>query len=217
MKVKRMLYLVLMFLPLAATLVALWYLPDTIPAHYGADGQVNRWGSKYEMLILPLMIPLFGLFMLAMAKVAKKQEKTGENNEKVCLMGGLVFLVVFNAMAFYFLYAGMQQTERLDSLPVDLSQLLFGLLGIGLIVMGNVMPKARKNSVLGLRTSWSMKDETAWKKSQRAGGICLMAAGLGMLLCSILTKGWLCFGLSMGLLLAATAAGAIYSYWVASK
>ena len=33
---------------------------DQIPAHYGADNQVDRWGSKYESLIFPLLTILFG-------------------------------------------------------------------------------------------------------------------------------------------------------------
>lgn len=59
MKTKKWLYYTLM-LPLAATLIALPLLPDQIPAHYGADNQVDRWGSKYESLIFPLLTILFG-------------------------------------------------------------------------------------------------------------------------------------------------------------
>ena len=75
MKTKKWLYYTLMLLPLAATLIALPLLPDQIPAHYGADNQVDRWGNKYESLIFPLLTILFGFFMMAMAKYAAKQEK----------------------------------------------------------------------------------------------------------------------------------------------
>lgn len=30
-------------------------LPDEVPAHYNALGEVDRWGSKMELLILPLV------------------------------------------------------------------------------------------------------------------------------------------------------------------
>ena len=48
MKNKKWLYFILMLLPLAVSLIALPFLPSQIPAHYGADNQVTRWGSKYE-------------------------------------------------------------------------------------------------------------------------------------------------------------------------
>ncbi len=78
--VKRVIFCLLMFLPLLAVLIALPFLPDEIPAHYGFSGQVDRWGSKYETLYFPVLTLLFGFFMLGMARVAVKQEKDGKNN-----------------------------------------------------------------------------------------------------------------------------------------
>ena len=54
MKTKKTIYIILMFLPLVAALAALPFLPDKIPAHYGFDNQVTRWGSKYEALLYPI-------------------------------------------------------------------------------------------------------------------------------------------------------------------
>ena len=48
MKTKKTGYYILMYLPLVVTLIALPYLPEKIPAHYGFDNKVDRWGSKYE-------------------------------------------------------------------------------------------------------------------------------------------------------------------------
>lgn len=80
MKIQKLIYAVLMLLPLPVTLVALAYLPDRIPAHYGADYQVDRWGSKYESLIFPILAILFGLLLLAIAKYSEKQ---GKGNERI--------------------------------------------------------------------------------------------------------------------------------------
>ena len=68
MKNKKLFY-VLMFLPLVASLIALKFLPDVIPAHYNIQNMVDRWGSKYEILILPVITIAFGFFSLAMGKV----------------------------------------------------------------------------------------------------------------------------------------------------
>lgn len=47
-----------------------WFkMPDMIPMHYNLQGQIDRWGSKYESLLIPLgMIVLYEL----MAFVEKK-------------------------------------------------------------------------------------------------------------------------------------------------
>lgn len=36
-------------------LIKLFQLPDEIPAHFNMSGEVTRWGSKYELLILPII------------------------------------------------------------------------------------------------------------------------------------------------------------------
>ncbi len=37
-------------------LIYIWgELPDKVPAHFNAQGEVDRWGSKLELLILPII------------------------------------------------------------------------------------------------------------------------------------------------------------------
>ena len=162
MKTKKLLYGVLMYLPLLATVIAMPFLPDQIPAHYGIDGQVTRWGSKYETLIFPVITVLFGLFMLAMSKLSARQEGTGRNNEKVTIVTGLLSLALFNAMTGYFLYTDFHKVEDLGSVAVEPTQMIFGILGVIMLIVGNIMPKARMNSFIGVRTPWSMKNEITW-------------------------------------------------------
>lgn len=65
-----------------------WFkTPDTIPMHYNLQGQIDRWGSKYESLIIPAgMIILYVL----MAFLEKKPSLwntgvtiTPENKQRV--------------------------------------------------------------------------------------------------------------------------------------
>lgn len=227
MKTKKWLYYTLMLLPLAATLIALPLLPDQIPAHYGADNQVDRWGSKYESLIFPLLTILFGFFMMAMAKYAAKQEKSGNdnssgdnngtNNEKVTVITGLCTLLLFDLMTFYFLYTDFHQVENLSELPVNITNLVFACLGLLLIVCGNIMPKLKNNSVIGLRTTWSRKNEITWKKSQKFGGITFIISGILITAVSLMTRAGACLLWSMLILIADAAVSIWYSWRMAKK
>lgn len=217
MKAKKIIYYLLMLLPLIVTCVALLFLPDQIPAHYDINNQVTRWGSKYEALILPITTIFFGIFLLIMAKIAAKQEKGGANNENICLIAGIVSLVIFNAMTYYFLYTDFQKVENLSSVSLDINQLLFGILGISMIILGNVMPKLRMNSVIGLRTDWSRKNETTWKKSQRFGGISFIIGGFLMIILCLLTKGIPCVIGTLLILVGVCIVDVWYTYRVAQK
>ena len=54
-KLLTALYIILMLLPLIAVVVAYPFLPDKIPAHYGMNNQVTRWGNKSETFIFPII------------------------------------------------------------------------------------------------------------------------------------------------------------------
>lgn len=217
MKKEKIIFWILMVLPLLAVPAALLFLSEEIPAHYSFSGQVDRWGSKYEALILPALTIAFGLFMLLISKISIKQEKTGTNNEKICIIIGIICLFLFNVLTGYFLYIAFNNVEDLFSAPIDVKRLVFVILGIFLIVVGNIMPKARLNSVLGLRTTWSMKNEMTWKKSQRFGGITFIIVGILMIVACSLTKGVTCCLLSMGLLIASIPIDVYYTYRIAKK
>ena len=217
MKGKRIIFGILMFLPLAVVLAALPFLPDQIPAHYGFDNQVTRWGSKYEALLLPILTIVLGLFLLAMARYAAKHEESGKNNENVCLITGIVSLALFNLMTAYFLYTDFHKVENLSEAAFDVNQLIFGFFGLCMLIIGNVMPKLRMNSMIGLRTSWSMKNEQTWKKSQRFGGISFIISGILMILASLMTRGLRCFMLCMGIQAVCLLADVIYTRQIAKK
>lgn len=217
MRAKKILYFMLMCLPMAINLAILPFLPDKIPVHYGYDNQVDRWGSKYEVLIIALMSILAGCFTLAMAKIAANQEKYGRNNENVTLITGLFTLIMLNAMNGYFVYTAFNKIENLSEVPIDVSRLFFGILGVFMIVLGNVMPKLRKNSFIGLRTKWSKKNDTVWKKCQRIGGISFIIGGIATIGVCIATKGITCLMAGLAIWVILIVVDVWFTYRVAKR
>ena len=73
---------------------------------------------------------------------------------------------------------------------VDFMQLSSVLVGLLLVGLGNLMPKARRNTLFGVRTAWSMSGGEAWRKSQRFGGFASVAAGLLLAVLGVFLEGW---------------------------
>ena len=217
MKIKKTVFYVLMFLPLAAVLIALQFLPEQIPAHYNFSGQVDRWGSKYEALTFPAAAITIGCIMLGIAKYLAKHEESGKNNESICIITGIATLVIFNAMTGFFLYMDFNGVENISSAEIDFNQIAFGILGISMMILGNVLPKLRRNSFIGLRTSWSMKNDDTWKRSQRFGGVSLIIGGAVMTVISLLTQGTVCTICAMGVIVCILAVDVCYTYKIAKK
>ena len=185
MKNKKLFY-VLMFLPLIASLIALHFLPAVIPAHYNINNVVDRWGSKYEILILPVLTILFGFFSLAMGKLAQKQEPQGNNNEKNSLFIGTSVLLIFNLLCGFMIFSSLHKIEKLEFASFTFIKLVVIIIGIFLIVISNIMPKVKRNSILGFRTKQTMKNEDIWKKCQRFSGLTGVIAGFIIVVISFL-------------------------------
>lgn len=114
MKWYRKLFYGLMFLPLAMALVSLPFLPDQIPAHYDGAGLVTRWGSPFEVLILPPFVVLFGFFLRFMAR--RTEKLAGKPWEKISLLIGCAALLVFNGIMIFILYTAFGQVEDISHL-----------------------------------------------------------------------------------------------------
>ena len=214
---KKTAYFLLMLLPLFITLFALPFLPETVPAHYDFVGEVDRWGSKYETLIFPAVTILMGVFMLFMAKVAAKEKEGGEKNEKIVFYTGMGISVWFTIMHCYNLYMDFTLAQDLYDKDVDINQLFCIVMGIGMVIVGNFMPKLRNNSVMGLRTVWSMKNDTVWKKCQLFGGVSFMTGGALITLSGFVFKGLTAMFIALGIIISCAVAGIIYSYFAAKK
>ena len=50
------------FIPTIVTAIVLKIMPDQVPMHYDAAGNIDRWGSKYENFIFPVIIIGMTLF-----------------------------------------------------------------------------------------------------------------------------------------------------------
>lgn len=217
MKTKRTIYFILMYLPLVVVLIILPYLPEKIPAHYGFDNRIDRWGSKYEALLFPVISLLMGYFLLGMAKLAAKKEEYGENNKNVTIIVGILVLILFNALNLYSLYTSFNKVENLSSVSLDIGQLVFGIVGMIMIIMGNIMPKLRMNSIIGLRTHWSMKNEVTWKKCQRMGGISYIVGGIIIIGVCIIMKGTPCLVSVLGIWVMLIFIDIFFTYRIAKR
>lgn len=204
----------LMLLSVVTLGIFLTLAPDTIPVHYNATGEIDRWGSKYEFLLMPFFTVLMGVFM---ALVGRHEGKKGDTaNETVVLGVGIWVLVLFNAMWMFFYWKSLASTELRANEGLSI-KMVFLLLSASFLPLGNIMPKATRNSLFGLRTKWSMADDVCWQKSQRFGGYLTMGTGiLGVILVSLLPMEWGTFAL-VGLLLIMAMAATIGTYVIWKK
>lgn len=157
-------------------------LPDTIPAHYSITGEIDRMGSRFELLLLPAITTLLNIIFLYFQKRITQATTRGENGTKyVSLISSLVNLlfliltVLMIAQAYLYTHNDINVSNIVKRFLIPSCGLLF-------ILLGNYLPKFKNNGIIGLRTTWSMHNDLCWYHSQRLGGIAFMLLGFFVIL-----------------------------------
>lgn len=195
-------------LTLFVTLAVLWELPAVIPAHYDFAGNVTRYGSKYELLILPVVLLLvsFGSRFLLLHFHRKAEQAESDKERQVAAANAKVLdIVIFpqtlilSCIQGVFLYntvLALRGESFLSTLAGE--KLLTILCGALLLILGDILPKCRRNGMVGFRLSWTRYNDLTWQKSNRFAGMMLVAAGaLGIISTFFAPKGYGMFLLSI--------------------
>jgi uncharacterized membrane protein len=61
-----------------------------------------------------------------------------------------------------------------------------GLLGVGLMAIGNLLPRVRPNVAIGIRTSRTLRDRDAWLRANRRAGYVAVALGFAIVAVALL-------------------------------
>ena len=125
-------------------------IPDLVPGHYNAMGEIDRWGSKIEIIILPLisifiyaMLTGFSFFPETWNIPVKISDFNKETIYK-CTRSFLIFMKVEVVGMFFYITYFTVTTQPLPSyfLPVQLL-VIFGTLIYFIILISKTEKKKR--------------------------------------------------------------------------
>ena len=178
-------------------------LPDQIPSHWNARGEIDQYSSKtFGVLFMPLLA--LGLYFLLSA--LPFIDPLRENFKKF----GRVYFWIKVAMAVFMV--GIYLASLYAAKGVDVSMATGVKIAISLlfIFLGAVMGKIRKNYFVGIRTPWTLANEEVWDRTHKFGGTVFLIAGCLGLLGALLPNDF--FFVVIGAILGAVLVVTVYSY-----
>ena len=205
---QRKIYLldvVLTFLPILLALCVVWYAPETIATRFDLEGNVVATGSRWTILILPILILLFSGLM----KWIDDKELVGSKNKEISHYIFRLTLLLFNAIAvfqFILMLTGV-------SMGSQMGRLMAFLIGLFMIFIGNVSPKIKEtNKHFGFRVPWIMNNDETFRKTQRFFGFASMVSGVIFILISLFAGNKLALFLVSIVLVLTIGITTVYSY-----
>lgn len=193
-------------IPTIVALINYNKLPLRMGTHFNSynevDGYMDRPAAIAMLLFLGLGLPLI-------LKVARRVDPKSENYTK---FEGVYELLRW-AMTVFMLIVGMFLVVYNLGYRLNVKMVTSPLVGLLFMILGNFMGKIRYNYTMGIRTPWTLSNETVWRKTHRMAGPMWMAAGAVMILGAFLPGSW-----SLPVTLTCVAVVVLvptaYSYWL---
>ncbi len=121
-----------------------------------------------------------------------------------------IITLFMSVLAMYLIYATQQQS--LGSIKI-----IFVLIGCLLAAIGNYLPAVKPNYFIGIRTPWTLENQTVWKKTHRLSGRIWVIGGLAIVVLSLLLSPSLSLTLFISITALLVLIPLIYSYWLYKK
>ena len=220
-KFKRITIMILAVLPMIYSAVAVFFfLPDTVAAHFGIDGTPDRYGSKYEAFLFPAIILgitlLYFLYRKFQEKSSKEDNDRTARNLDILDTVILIVMVLFNALCV-FLLTVMKHPATMKNKENMIFVIISCVMGVLFILLGNILPKTKPNSFIGVRLSWCMDSDEHWYIANRNCGIAMVLSGICTVIAGLIVKnGTYVIYMILSLILFLTVA-TIYSYVIIKK
>ena len=149
-------------------------LPDSVPMHWNIRGEIDRYGSKSELLILPVVTSALIYLILLVVPAIDPKKKIAQMGRKY---EQLKFALVasMSALACVIIYM-IQQGESAGMTP------FLVIVGMLITVLGNFMKTLQPNYFIGIRTPWTLEHPEVWEKTHTLGGKLWFAGGILMIL-----------------------------------
>ncbi len=179
MKFKKELPLITIVLLPFIYLAYIWNkLPEKVPMHWNIEGKIDRYGNKSELILIPILLPLLiYLIFLIVPKIDPKNKIKNMGNKYQNIK--ILLTVFMSILALFILYTAKNKSFANPNYIIL-------LIGILYIILGNYFKTIKANYFIGIRTPWTLENETVWKETHKMGGKMWLIGGFVIVLSSLI-------------------------------
>ena len=187
-------------------LASIWNgLPATVPVHWNVKGEIDRYGDKSELLLIPFLLPLLIYIIFSLVPLIDPKGKIKQMGNKYFMLKAAM-TIFMSILAMIIIYAVKNQTLYNPNYIVL-------LIGVLLLILGNYFKTLRANYFIGIRTPWTLENETVWKETHKLAGKIWFIGGLLVIVSSMLLDPEANFRLFIGVIVVISLIPVIYSFF----
>ena len=192
---------VLVLLPVVAGLILWNRLPEQMPTHWNAAGEVDGWSSKpFAVFGIPLIMLSVQWLCVFATSADPKKESHPQKIITLVLWMIPILSIVLHAITYA---AALGKAVSMETvMPVTV--------GLILAIVGNYLPKCKQNYTIGIKIPWTLNSEENWNRTHRLAGRIWLFGGIGIMLTGFVGGFWVFLPIVLVMVLVPFA----YSYWL---
>lgn len=170
----------IMVLPICY-LAYMWHtLPEIVPTHFGIDGKPNDWSHKRALIFIVAGLTVGIYLLFTFIPVLDPKSKLAAMGNKYFLLK--LFIIVFMSVLCFLIIRSAAAMNLGDV------KTFYIVIGGFFAVLGNYLQTVKPNYFIGIRTPWTLENETVWRKTHNLGGKLYFIAGLLIIILPFMLK-----------------------------
>ncbi len=139
-------------------------LPASIPIHWNMHGEVDGWGGRSTLFLMPAMATGLLVFFAFLPSLSPKSfEVDSFRPTYLYVMATTIGLLAYLQIVILTTTYQEVRGERW----IDVGRALVAGIFVFFGLMGNVMGKVRKNFYIGIRVPWTLASDRVWNDTHR--------------------------------------------------
>lgn len=187
-------------------LASIWKgLPASVPLHWNIKGEIDRYGDKSELLLIPILLPLLIYIIFSLVPLIDPKGKIKQMGNKYFMLKAAM-TIFMSILAMIIIYAVKNQSLYNPNYIVLLIGVLF-------VILGNYFKTLRANYFIGIKTPWTLENETVWKETHKLAGKIWFIGGFIIILSSLILDKKANFSVFIGITIIVSLVPVIYSFF----
>lgn len=147
-------------------------LPERMATHFDIHGTADGWMPR---MIGAWFMPTFTLGLWAVLSAVRLLLPKGDRARLGRDLYAFVIALVTVVLA---IVHGLILYVALVPETIPMTKIVMVLVGMLFVTLGLVMPRVRRNPLLGVRTAWTLTSDENWARTHRVAGYTMVIGGL---------------------------------------
>lgn len=154
-------------LPIALGIALYDRLPEVVATHWNIHNRPDGWSSR-AMAVFGIPCIMAALNLVCGGATDRLQSE-GVPKRVLALCRWIIPMLSL-ILVPVMLYSAM-------GVSFDMGRIVCSILGIMFIIIGNYLPKCRRNGVVGIKIPWTLSSDENWDKTHRFAGFVWIVCG----------------------------------------